>query len=204
MKKKEIKIIKPRGAYGSSKDKALNPKKRDKLLDEITDLKNRVIYILGAFGGLRVGEIEQTRASWLERTKFGTKEVLAINIPAECRNNFDLYSLWRPKTKRPRTTYIFKAELAAEVYAFFLHNDHLNLKVRTMQERCYKFAGTSIHSLRATAQNYFNYDLQLPYTIIAVLLGHRKIETTMKHYTSLNRAQAEGFLINKFQEVKKE
>jgi integrase len=74
--------------------------------------------------------------------------------------------------------------------------------MRGLQERSYRIAGVSPHKLRATAQNYFNYELQLPFNVIAVILGHKKVETTIKHYNSLDEAQVESYLENKFREVK--
>jgi len=187
-----------RGKYGSAKDKALSPNKRDEVYKNIRDQTDKVIFILSAYAGLRVGEIEQMRSEWIERTHFNKKEVLAINIPAEDRNIKNKKMIWRPKTRRQRTTYIFDKELFLEVETYFRHYPLIKLSIRSIQNRVYKMCGVSIHSLRATAQNYYKYELQLPTEIIAVMLGHRDVRTTLQHYTTLNKAQAESYLVNKF------
>jgi integrase len=198
---KEINLNK-RGKYGSAKDKALSPNRKKEILNKLTDDKDRVIFILGAFAGLRVGEMQQLRSDWLEETTFSDKNVLAIHVPNECRDINNKYKIWRPKTKRGRTTYIFDKNYYSEIKAFFKYNDSIGLSMRGLQERSYRIAGVSPHKLRATAQNYFNYELQLPFNVIAVILGHKKVETTIKHYNSLDEAQVESYLENKFREVK--
>jgi integrase len=194
--------INSRGGYGSSKDKALTPTDRTEILKKV-DGKYKIVFILGAYAGLRVGEIAQCRKSWLKRINFDNKEVLGISIPAECRDIKNQYKIWRPKTKRERTTYLFNPELYAEVEAFFNYCDNVKLSVRGIQDISYKQFGVNIHSLRATAQNYFKYELNMPTEIIAVMLGHRDVRTTLQHYTSLNTAQAESFLINHWKEKSK-
>jgi len=187
--------IKTRGKYGSAKDKALTPDKRKEVLKTLSG-KEKIIFILGAYAGLRVGEIEQVRKEWLSRKVFNQKEVLAIDIPAECRNIHNKYEIWRPKTKRPRSTYIFEPEIYTELEAYFNYVDSVKLSVRGLQDLSYRKFGVNIHSLRATAQNYFKYELNMPTEIIAVMLGHKDVRTTLQHYTSLNTAQAESYLIN--------
>ncbi|MFO7814407.1 MAG: hypothetical protein R6V14_01485 [Halanaerobiales bacterium] len=190
--------IKARGKYGSAKDKALKPDKRKEILRSLSG-RDKVAFILSAHAGLRVGEIEQCRKEWLERKTFKEKEVLAISIPAECRNIQNKYEIWRPKTKRERTTYIFEPELYSDVEAYFNYNESVKLTIRGLQDVSYRKFGVNIHSLRATAQNYMKYELLLPTEIIAVMLGHKDVRTTLQHYTSLNTAQAESYLINHFE-----
>jgi integrase len=197
----EVININARGKYGSSKDKALTPNKREEVYKNLKDNKDKVIFILSAYAGLRVGEIYQMRKEWLERTFFNEKEVLKINIPNECRDIRNKYRIWRPKTKSGRSTYIFDKERFLEVESFFNYNESLGLAIRTIQYRVYKMCGVSIHSLRATAQNYFKYEMNFPAEVIAVFLGHKDIRTTLQHYNTLNVAQAESFLIQKYKNI---
>jgi integrase len=189
--------INSRGNYGSAKDKALHPSARDELFNKLTNLRDRTILILGCYGGLRVGEIQQVRKEWLKRQKINDKEVLTITIPEECRDINNLYKLWRPKTKRGRTTYLFNKELWLEVENYYNYNISIQLGIRAIQNISYNKFNVNIHSLRAMAQNYFKFEMNMPIEVIAVLLGHKDINTTTKHYMSLNSAQAESYLLQK-------
>jgi len=186
-----------RGAYGSAKDKALTPTQRVSIYKNISDKTNKVIFVLGAYAGMRVGEIEQCRKEWLSREYIAEQEILAITIPNECRNVKNKKSIWRPKTKRGRTTYIFDKDKWLEVESYFESNEFIPLTTRSMQNRCYNMTGISIHSLRATAQNYFKYELQLIPEVIASMLGHRDVRTTMQHYNTMNRSQTESYFEQK-------
>jgi len=196
---KIINIIQ-RGKYGSAKDKALTPESRKETYTQCRDAKDKVFYILGAYAGMRVGEMEQCRKDWVKRSSFSGKECLSITIPDECRNNHNKYEVWRPKTKNGRTTYIFDKELWIEVENFYNYNDDLGLTIRGIQSRCYRLTKTSVHSLRATAQNFLKYEMLFPAEVIAVLLGHKDVRTTMQHYNTLNRAQAESYLVQRYKE----
>ena len=189
-----------RGAYGSSKDKALTPNERIATYSKCKDSIDKVFFILGAYAGLRVGEIQQCRKEWITRTKFNDKEVLSISIPDECRNINNKYEVWRPKTKNGRTTYIFDKELWLEVETYYNNHNSIELSIRGLQARCYRLINVSIHKLRSTAQNYFKYEMQLPAEVIAVVLGHKDVRTTMQHYNTLNRAQAESYFAQRFKE----
>lgn len=184
-----------RGKYGSAKDKAKSLKELQELLKILKDPKSRMIIILCGFAGFRVGELTQLRKEWLNRIDFNGKEVLSINIPNECRDINNKYSIWRPKTKRERTTYLFDKELFLEVEHFYLYNESINLKIRGLQNRTYKLIGVSIHSLRASATNYYRF-INMPIEVTSVFLGHKEIKTTQKHYSSLNKAMAENYLLN--------
>jgi integrase len=199
MEKKDIVInINTRGKYGSAKEKALTPNERVRIYSECKDNKDKIIFILSAYAGLRVGEITQVRTEWLKRDKFGDKEVLSIAIPNECRDLRNKYKIWKPKTKNSRTTYLFSKELWLEVENYFKYNESIGLSLRGIQERCYRLTKVSIHGMRATAQNYFKYEMDLPAEVIAVFLGHKDIRTTLQHYNTLNKAQAESFLIQRY------
>lgn len=196
-----------RGDYGSAKDKALNPTDRETLYSKLKHQQDKVIFLLGSYAGLRVGEIEQIRKDWIERKKFNNKEVLAITIPLECRNMRNKYFIWKSKSKKQRTTYLFNKEQWLEVESYFNVNENVNLSIRGLQERVYRFTAMillkkkSIHTLRATAQNYLKYEMNLIPEVIAVILGHEDVRTTLQHYNTLDTAQAESFLIQKFKEV---
>jgi len=193
-----------RGKYGSAKEKALNPDERIKLYSKLKQQKDKIILLLGAYAGLRVGEIEQIRKTWIKRKSFAGVEVLAITIPKEDRNIRNKYLLWQNKSKKERTTYLFLKEDWLEVESHFNINESINLSIRGIQERVYKFTSVilfkkkSIHTLRATAQNYLKYERSLIPEVIAVMLGHKDIRTTMKHYDSMNTPQAESYLIQQF------
>lgn len=186
-----------RGKYGSAKDKAKSLREIQEILKTIKDPKSRMIIILCGFAGLRVGELAQLRKDWLNRIEFNGKELLSINIPFECRDINNKYSIWRPKTRRERTTYLFDKELFLEVEHFYRYNESINLKIRGLQDRTYKLIGVSIHSLRASATNYFK-SINTPIEVTAVYLGHKEIKTTQKHYASLNKAMAENYLSNTY------
>jgi len=193
-----------RGKYGSSKDKALTPDERVKMIKSLNKDSDRVIFILTAIAGLRVGELEQVRKEWIEIKHLNNVELMAINIPNECKNIHNLRMIWRPKTKRERTTYIFEKDLYLEVKHYFNHNDSIGIKIRAIQERVYKLCANillkkkSIHCYRATAQNYMKYERGLIPEVIAVMLGHKDIRTTMAHYNTMDKAQTESYLIQQF------
>jgi len=193
---REINLNK-RGKYGKSKDKALTPAQARDLYKSLSTHKDRVIFILTAYAGLRVGELTQIRKEWLERLNFNDVEVLKINIPDECRDIKNKYKIWRPKTKYGRTTYIFEKELFLEVENWFEHNESIGLSYRGLQDLAYRKFNNSLHPLRSTAQNYFYYEKELPVRVIAQLLGHKDEKTTLKHYASMNNQQTEAFLMNK-------
>jgi len=192
-----------RGKYGSAKDKALTPDERVKMIKKLKKDSDRVIFILTAYAGLRVGELEQMRKEWIEIKTLNDNELMCINIPNECKD-INSRKLWRPKTKRERTTYIFEKDLYLEVKHYFNHNDSIGIKIRAIQERVYKLCANillkkkSIHCYRATAQNYMKYERGLIPEVIAVMLGHKDIRTTMAHYNTMDKAQTESYLINQF------
>lgn len=189
---------KKRGKYGSVKDKALTPAEVETIYLGLKSNKDRCIFILGAYAGLRVGELVQMRREWLERKKFGEKEVLCVNIPNESRDIKNKYSIWRPKTRRERTTYIFKKELFLEVENYFEHNESLGYSIRGLQAWSYANLGRCIHSLRATAVNYLRYVENFSIEEISVMLGHKNIKTTQNHYKTQNKATTEYVLTQRF------
>lgn len=199
-----MKVINLRTPYGSSKDKALEPRERELLFKEVKDRKTRIILILGAYAGLRVGEMRQCRFSWLEFKDINEQEVLCINIPDEDRHVENKLKIWRPKTRKGRTTYVLNNKYAHELFAWYENNecidmceDHISMyvikkKLNLILERTENLL--TAHALRSTYQNYLLYECNYEPKFIAVVLGHKDIRTTMKHYNTMNKASAESYL----------
>jgi len=204
---KEININ-VRKKYGKSKDKALSYTERENLIDNLENTRDRVILILGAYAGMRQGEIIQCRKEWLDWKDFGKKKVLAINIPAECRNIKNKLELWRPKTRRERTTYIFDVGLAREIYNFFKDNSlGVNISERNLSEYRVKIImgdmigrKISSHCLRAGATNYLIKEIGLDIGDTATILGHKDERTTLDHYKGLSKANTEASILKIFNE----
>lgn len=188
---------------GSAKDKALTPTEREKLYPTIKNDKYEIIFLLGAYAGLRVGEIVQCRFKWLEIIKTEDKEILAINIPNEDRDIFNKLKLWRPKTKRERSTYILESNFLYKVYEWFKNNpDGVQMTRQAIdnyiRRRWIPVLGRnfSAHALRSTAQNYMRYEKGIDPIVIQGFLGHADARTTLKHYNSMNKASSEAYLTN--------
>jgi len=197
-------------ATGHSKDKALTPSERDRLRTELKHEKLRIVFILGAYAGLRCREIAQTRFSWIEWQEIEGKKILVLNIPTEARDIRNKYKLFRPKTKVGRTTYIFDNELANEVYFYYKHNidglvvseSYIRREVRkhfnTMLGRSLdyedKHLAVSTHALRSTAQNYFKFELGHADEFIQLCFGWKDLRTIQNHYRTMNRASGESYL----------
>jgi integrase len=192
---------------GSSKDKALTPQERALLFENFEnhdDKKNRIILILGAFGGLRVSEIAQVRKEWLKFTKVNDKEVLEINIPDKDTNLRNQYKDFVTKTKKARTTFIFDLKQAHFIKNVF---DYENIaisrqailkRVRSWNDIIKREKNKlTVHSLRSSATNYFIYELNLAPEFAQICLGHTDIRTTYAHYRSTGKAQALSYLEGK-------
>jgi integrase len=198
-----MKYIDLREKRGKASDKALSPDERKLLLETLTDDKNRQVLILGGFAGLRPTEICQCRFSWLEKGSFNNVEVLKINIPAEDRDSRNALKIWRTKTRKERTTYIFDSNLINEVYFWFKNNPKglqisrvaLHYRIKEYFCKVINKEKFSAHALRSSAQNYMRYEKVLPDNVIQIFLGHSDIRTTMKHYNSLTKASAESYLM---------
>ena len=202
---------------GSAKDRAMSEDEYQKLkdnLDKIKDKKERVILFLGARAGLRVSEIIQCRLSWLKVKKIGDKEVLEINIPNDDydirnpRKRWYVKNTAREKKNKQRSTYMFNPDEYNEVLSFYMYNpkgvnvSRQHITSNIVRKRFSKLISRNddnhltAHSLRATAQNYLYYVMNLDAKFIAVVLGHEDIKTTMTHYNTMNKASAESYLIN--------
>lgn len=130
---------------GKSKDKALTPKEREVLENNLKDTKHQMILFLGAYAGLRVSEMIQCRQAWLEWVEIeNLGKILAINIPVEDSDVRNKFKRWTPKSKAPkthidnlknlpnelskelnlsRTTYIFESNIAHSVWFWFDNNE---------------------------------------------------------------------------------
>jgi len=206
-----------RNKRGSSKDKAMSEEEFKTLknsLDRVTELKKRVILFLGARAGLRVSEIIQCRLSWINLKTINNREVLEINIPNKDKDIKNLKKVWyvkdtsREGKNKQRTTYLFNSDEMHEVLNFYVHNpkgieysrQHINTQI--VKKHFSKILKKSkeeeltAHSLRATAQNYFYFSLNLDNKFIQLIMGHEDIRTTLKHYTTMNKASGEAYLTN--------
>lgn len=206
---KEINI-KARGKYGRAKDKALTHTERKNLINNLDNTRDRAILIAGAYAGMRQGEIVQCRKSWLEFQEFGVKKVLAIKIPSECRDLGNKLKLWRPKTRRPRTTYLFDMGLAREFFNYFNDNEEgIRMDPRNLSEYRVKIKMGDIigrkissHCLRAGSTTYITTELNLKISDASSMLGHKDERTTLDHYKGVNQASTEASIFARYNEVK--
>ncbi len=186
----------------SAKDNTITTNEFDELYKVLLKPKHKIILLLGARAGLRVQEINQCRTSWLEIVKINDNDVLAINIPDECRDLKNKYALWRPKSKKKRTTYILDNGQANYVFHWFANNEEgINLTrqhitTNIIKEVYRKVINKQIttHGLRATCQNYWGWTLGLDIRFIQACLGHVDYRTTMKHYQSMNKESTQSML----------
>ena len=191
---------------GKSKDKALTPKERELLEKNLKDTKHHMILFLGAYAGLRVSEMIQCRFEWLEWVEIeDLGRILAINIPQEDSDVRNKYKRWTPKTKYPRTTYIFEPHIAASVYFWFENNrDGIAFSRQNITSIIIKGSFAKIlrrlpsninaHSLRATFQNYLYWEKNFDLKFCQLVLGHKDSNTTMKHYTSQTKQSGLSYL----------
>jgi integrase len=183
-------VIDIRKKKGSSKDKALTPNERDQLRKNLTEDREKVILYLGAFAGLRADEITHCNFSWLERTEYNEKDLLAITVPSGIA-----------KSNKQRTTYVFDIDAQREIYYFMKYQkEGLKITRRTIhniiKQKFVPIIGRdlSTHALRASASNYFVFEMQFPDSVVQTMLGHADIRTTHGHYLSKTRASVESFL----------
>lgn len=197
--------INARTKYGSSRDKALLPSEFTILKDKLTNPMDRVILLLGYVAGLRAGEILQCRKGWLSWTVIDTNNILSINIPSECRNVKDKYTIWKPKTRRPRTTYIINSAFAQEVFSYYEHVESIPIKTeRNLSEYRVKVKFTELlpprnmklssHCLRAGATDYLR-TLGFGIRDVAYMLGHKDERTTLSHYNKPTQSGVESAIM---------
>jgi len=199
---KEINLNK-RGNYGSSKDKALTPTERGILEKKIDNDRDKVLFLVMVYAGLRVGEVEQLRFEWLKKVYDDKKDrqYLVIHIPNEAKNIRNKYKLWRPKTRRERYIYLFDSDIYNEIYFFLKTHNNFGISVRQIRNIVYSWGkilkkNISPHALRATCQNYWKYELDLKLEVISYMLGHINVKTTLSFYDTRDVAQVESYLLN--------
>jgi len=197
-----MKHIDVRDKRGSAADKALTPTEKILLQNKLTDSKDRIIFILGAYAGMRATEISQCRLEWLQIEVIKEHKVLFINIPAEFKDTRNLKRKIETKSRESRRTYVFDPYMMNEVWFWYKNNIKGLLMSRQaidhrIRRRWYKIlvrGNFSTHALRASAQNYFRYEMKLPDVVIQTILGHKDIKTTLLHYNSKTAAQVEEYL----------
>lgn len=190
---------------GSAKEHSLTLKERQILEKELKN-KDRIIYIVGSYAGLRVTEIAQCRFSWFEYILVGDKKVLAVNIPSKDRDSRNKYKLFQTKNRTARTTYIFDLELATEVYAYYKYNsegllisrERIWQRIKTWNKYLAR-ENNNIHphALRSTAQNIWKFELGHDDTFIQLCFGWKDFNTMVSHYRTMNKASGESYLIGK-------
>lgn len=189
---------------GSAKDHALELEER-KILESTLTKKNKIIYILGAYAGLRCEEIAQTRFSWLKWLELENKKVLAINIPAKDRDLRNPLKLFQTKKRDSRTTYIFNDEYAVYLYTWLESNERgLLMSRQSIHKRVAKWNALinrqenklHPHALRSTAQNIYKFEYGFDDIFIQLCFGWKDMNTMLKHYRTMNKASGESYLIN--------
>lgn len=192
--------------YGRSKDKALTPSERKKIEQSITDIRDKTLFYLMCYGGLRVNEVEQVRFEWLELREINGKEVLVIKIPNEAKNIKNPRKIWRPKTRVGREVFIFYSKAINEIYYYFKMANFIDISIRQIRNIVYRWGGLidkdiSPHALRATCQNYWKYELDLKIEVISYMLGHSSVRTTLEFYDTRGEAQVESYFVNKAKDL---
>ena len=192
----------PKKGYGKSKDKALPPSLRDKLEQMIIDSREKYLFYLFCYGGLRINEAEQVRFEWLELRDINGAEILVIKIPAEAKNIKNLRKIWKTKTRQGREVFIFYKRAVREIYYYLRTANAIDISMRQMRNIVYKWGkminrNISPHALRATCQNYWKYELDLKLEVISYMLGHSTIRTTLEFYDTKGAAQIESYFYNK-------
>lgn len=173
----------------SAKELALEPKERTKLNKTLLAKKDRIIFLLGCYAGLRAEEISQCRFDWLKWSIINDFKVLAIQIPKEdkstrkehYKDGSKKYAKFKQKKDWSKTAiYIFDNEVANEIYYYFDSNREGLQISRVVITQHYvsgrtrsghwinghfsKILGRKVttHALRATYTNYITQEFRLP------------------------------------------
>ncbi len=173
---------------GSAKDLALEPDERDKLYQTLKDKKDRIIFLLGAYAGLRAEEISQCRFTWLEWGYFKDCKVLMISIPLEDKSTRkQTYKDGKRKNAKfsqkkewKTVQFIFNSEIANEIYYYYEANPNglmisrqsitqIRVAGRTKEGKFIKGHFSKIidrhittHALRSTYTNYMTQEFRFP------------------------------------------
>jgi len=181
-----------------SKDYALNKEEREELEKLIKTPKQKIIFYLTAYAGLRRGEVAQCRLEWLSFEKFNfngeEKEYLVINIPYRTTDIRKPKYIWKAKTRQAeRTTIIFNEKISSYVLSYFEQNpkgiycseDYIYKVVAGKKE---KYSFTNLinkelfpHSLRSTYV-YILKEYGLQDNEIEFLMGWEDVRTIKNYF----------------------
>jgi integrase len=184
----------PRNKLRSAKEDALNPVEATYLLNACKDLLDNLVVRLPLYAGLRIGEVQHLRQSWLDRDKG------MLTIPArqqchcyECRkwrNN-----IWTPKTRAGQRSLLITPEL--EPYLSRLgeginrSRQGLEQRFERIRHRSGLFKVTYPHCLRASfATRLSEQGISAP--SLCYLMGWESLQTAESYIQStMKRAHSE-------------
>lgn len=142
--------------------------------------------------GMRASEIANARWSWVQGIR---KDAMSIRVPASKSakaravplNNVALELLEQARVKWPESDYIFGNHRTSQT----------NNWPRRVRAACEKAGITSIdfHGLRRSAGAHWLAS-GIPMHIVSLWLGHRSIETTMKHYAGIADRDSMRWVLN--------
>lgn len=142
----------------SSKDDVLNPTECGVLLSACRDELDHLVIRVPLYTGMRCGEVQHMRASWLVWDDEGEGTIKIPNRQLcscyECRTWRG--RIWTPKTAAGVRTLLITKELEPYIKAFFSKREGVNVARQTLERRCSKIAERSglqrniyMHMLRA-------------------------------------------------------
>jgi len=172
----------------------IKPKSRDHIYDEsiieklfkkVNDPLDQVALILMIYGGMRVGEVAHSDATWWDGAD--------MNIPkskpcqcCDCRKDKRHPGEWQPKTDMATRRIPFRPELRKVITAYFKRYPEIGLsrvslwrRVKTLAKR----AGVSRienifpHAMRATFITN-SLEQKIPDWVVRQVVGHENVATT--------------------------
>jgi len=184
----------PRNKLRSAREDALNPVEAKMLLDACHDLLDNLTIRLPLYTGMRIGEVQHLKQSWLDWDKG------IITIPArqqcqcyECRKWRN--EVWTPKTRAGQRSLVIVPEL--EPYLTQL-GDGINRSRQALEQRFERIRFRSglmkvayPHCLRATfATTLAEQGISAP--ALCYLLGWESLQTAEAYIqSSMKRAHSE-------------